>query len=152
MHRFGEIMATTSARYVARNALGLFIGVTVPLVGYFVITSPTDSDRSLRGAIASQAEQGPGELVAGTLPQVAVMGHREGPGGTREVMIQVPGVPGPQSVFILPDGETMIAGRVVDSGISAYGIVPKVLSEPGVVDLESREVSAPDDPITVIEN
>jgi len=118
----------TSTQHVMRNALGLFVGVTVPLVGYFAYTANTNAESSNRGFIADMRDQGPGELVAGAMPQVAVMGHRDGPAGTREVMIQVPGVPGPQSVFVLPDGETMIAGRVVDSRLSAYSIVPEVLA------------------------
>lgn len=127
---------TTSTRDVIRSALGLFVGVTVPLVGYFVYSAQTVTDSGL-SHIASEQEQGPGKVVAGAMPQVAIMGHRDGPGGTREVLIQVPGIPGPQSVFVLPDGETMIAGRLVDSSVSAYGIVPDTL----IAELESNDQS-----------
>lgn len=51
--------------------------------------------------------------VQATLPSVAILGQKSGPGGTTEVYIQVPGVLNMQSVYVLGDGETVISGVVI---------------------------------------
>ncbi|WP_139339094.1 hypothetical protein [Marinobacter lutaoensis] len=51
--------------------------------------------------------------VQATLPSVAILGQKEGPAGTTEVFIQVPGVLNMQSVYVLSDGKTVISGVIV---------------------------------------
>lgn len=53
------------------------------------------------------------KAVQATLPSVAILGQKDGPAGTTEVFIQVPGVLNMQSVYVLQDGETVISGVVV---------------------------------------
>lgn len=78
--------------------------------------------------------------VVRALPSVAVLGEKEGPGGTMEVFIQVPGVLNMQSVYVLPDQETVISGVVVEplSGTGFPG---------GAIELPTGEVTVnPYDP------
>ncbi|OLF81919.1 hypothetical protein AWH63_10275 [Marinobacter sp. C18] len=67
-------------------------------------------------AVAAQSAADPKvaiRAVQATLPSVAILGQKEGPAGTTEVFIQVPGVLNMQSVYVLQDGKTVISGVVV---------------------------------------
>jgi hypothetical protein len=117
---------STFSPAMKQTAIGLFVGAFVPIAGFFLLqqAGSNDAERSPDSSVAGVSEQAPGQLVASALPQVAVMGHQEAEGGLTEVLIQIPGIPGHQSVFVLPDSETLIAGRIVTPGGSPYGIAP----------------------------
>lgn len=97
---------------LALQAAGLAVGVTIPLLGYLHFSSPS----SQTDGFVSSEEYRPGsaaEAVLSHLPQVAILGQKDGPAGTTEVFIQIPGVMNMQSVYVLSDGQTVLSGFVL---------------------------------------
>jgi len=103
-------MASLVQRPAIINTASIFVGITLPLVGawWFFNESGSRFEERIKPDSAAEA-------VLDHLPQVAVIGTKEGPANTTEVFIQVPGVLNMQSVYVLSDGETIISGFVLPS-------------------------------------
>lgn len=77
----------------------------------------------------------PTKLVSQHLPQVAVIGQKDGPAGSTEVFIQVPGVTNMQSVYVLDDNKTVLSGVVlppIDGGAVPGGQLEMPTGQPTV--------------------
>lgn len=110
------------------GTVGLAVGVTLPLLAYYhFVASPSTS-----APAPAQKEFRPGsavEAVLSHLPQVAVLGHKDGPSGTTEVFIQIPGVMNMQSVYVLADGKTVLSGFILPE-LEASGVPGGQLTYP----------------------
>jgi hypothetical protein len=128
------------------NAASAFLGITLPLSAAIWFMSDSGQDFYERITPDSAAE-----AVVQRLPQVAVIGQKEGPAGTTEVFIQVPGVMNMQSVYVLSDGKTVISGFVLpdmEKGGVPGGQLEMPTGQPSVNPSEQRE--GLDDLLTLI--
>lgn len=101
----------------------------------------SNSDSKASDGDSSEDSPGASDLVSERLPQVAVIGEKDGPGSTTEVFIQVPGVMNMQSVYVLEDSETVISGVVlpeVDDQTMPGGQMSMPDGKPSVNPTQSR--------------
>lgn len=77
--------------------------------------------------------------VGEVMPESTIVGVSAGPARTTQVLTQVLGKDIMQSVYVLPDGKTVLSGFVVDSVIDST--VAKSASEPSLTDESGSDVS-----------
>lgn len=130
-------------RYQKKNSSGLRIAILATVVaascvvgyglsafdkaGLIEILKESDSpdqDKTATSGISKTIS-----AVVSALPSVAILGEKDGPAGTTEVFIQVPGVLNMQSVYVLDDNKTVISGVIVGP-LSGAGFPGVDLSRP----------------------
>lgn len=103
---------------VVTTITGVAIGTILAVSATIIYIKNADFDVEL-GKIFDPT---PVQAVMDKLPQVAIIGQKQGPAETTEVFIQVPGILNMQSVYVLSDNETVISGFIIPETLSGSGV------------------------------
>jgi len=96
-----------------RSTSKLFHAIRIGLLSSTLTLAATPMLAHAQSSFDSQDPAIAIRAVQATLPSVAILGQKDGPAGSTEVFIQVPGVLNMQSVYVLQDGKTVISGVIV---------------------------------------